>query len=106
MPKKDWPSKVGCGSPWGSLKFEEKKDGGHEIGRHVEQRGRKGRKKKNIRSGWLQPVQEWRGKSLPLILAGARQWGLCKHLNPIRRKRSGVEGSEVGGMKCSKHASV
>ena len=34
--------------------------------------GKEGRKK-NIRSGWLQPVQEWRGKSLPLILAGARQ---------------------------------
>ena len=67
--------------------MREKKYGGHEIERHVERRGRKGRKKKkNIRGGWLQPVQEWRGKSLPLILAGARQRGLCKRLNPIRRE--------------------
>jgi len=47
MPRKDLPSRVGrCGSPGGSLKFERKKDDGHEIGRHVERRGRKGKKGK------------------------------------------------------------
>jgi len=52
MPRKDWLSEVGCGSPRGSLKIEGMKDGGHEIGRHVERRGRKVRKKKKHQR-WL-----------------------------------------------------
>jgi hypothetical protein len=87
MPRKDWPSKVGCGSPRGSLKFEGKKRmvAMRSEGMWSGEGGKEGRKK-NIRGGWLQPVQEWRGKSLPLILAGARQRELCEHLNPIRRE--------------------
>jgi hypothetical protein len=68
------------GSPRRSLKFEGgKEDDGHEIGKHVGKRTKK--KQRLVTAG-----TRVRGKSLPLILAGVRLRGLCKHPNPIRRE--------------------
>jgi hypothetical protein len=97
MPRKDWPTKVGCGSPRGSLKFEGKKDGGHKIGRHVERRGRKGRKKEKKTSEVVGYSRYKSGEENPCrwFLPGLGSESYASILTRSAEKHSGVEGSEV-----------